>query len=129
MPADHVIEAGEIFVFGSNLAGKHGKGAALYTARSFGAVYGNPSGLQGSSYAIPTKDSNLKTLPINVIQKHVEEFLDFANSHRERKFFVTAVGTGLAGLSHEVMSKMFTTAGDNVRLPPQWVKHIRSENL
>ena len=65
----------EVFVFGSNLAGRHGKGAALHARQQHGAIYGQGVGLQGSSYAIPTKDSLLRTLPLSEINKYVYDFL------------------------------------------------------
>ena len=78
----------KVFVFGSNLAGRHGKGAALYARQYYGAIYGNGVGMQGvgaqgSSYAIPTKDHNLKTLPLREIEVHVHNFLNFAIEHPE----------------------------------------------
>ncbi len=76
-----------IFVFGSNLAGRHGKGAALFARQKHGAVYGQGVGLQGHSYAIPTKDEQLRTLPLEAIREHVEEFKRFAAEHRELVVF------------------------------------------
>lgn len=71
-------KAVEIFVFGSNLAGRHGKGAALYAREHYGAVYGVGVGPTGSAYAIPTKDGKLRTLPLDQIKKHVDAFLAYA---------------------------------------------------
>lgn len=84
-----------IFVFGSNLAGRHGKGAASFAMERYGAIYGQGVGLQGQSYAIPTKDGNLKPLPLGEIEKYVIRFLDFAREHPELDFQLTAIGTGL----------------------------------
>jgi hypothetical protein len=78
--------AGLIFVFGSNLAGRHGKGAALWARKYRGAIYGQGEGLTGSSYAIPTKDSQLDNLPLVQIEAHVWKFLTFARAHLEMKF-------------------------------------------
>ena len=64
----------KIFVFGSNLAGRHGKGAALFARQHRGAVYGQGQGLQGCSYAIPTKDARLNTLPLHEIEGYVHHF-------------------------------------------------------
>ena len=109
-----------IFVFGSNLAGRHGKGAAKYALEKCGAQYGIPVGLQGQSYAIPTKDETLRTLDLSVIQFYVEEFLTFARSHTEFEFYVTAIGTGLAGYRHIDIAPMFADAPVNCQLPVEW---------
>jgi hypothetical protein len=110
----------DIFVFGSNLAGRHGKGAALYARQHHGAQYGVGVGLTGSAYAIPTKDAKLKTLPLGEIEGHVYWFLVFAREHPEMTFKVTAIGTGLAGYRHEDIAPMFKGAPENCQLPPEW---------
>lgn len=107
----------EIFVFGSNLAGRHGKGAALYARQHHGAIYGNGHGIQGNSYAIPTKDENLRTLPLDFIAAYVQRFLKFARRHPEWTFKVTAIGTGLAGYNPEQIAPMFRPCPENVILP------------
>ena len=109
-----------IFVFGSNLAGRHGAGAAKYARDYAGAVYGEGQGLQGNSYAIPTKDERIQTLPLEVIQEYVEQFISFAEEMPYTEFFVTAVGTGLAGYSHEEIAPMFSGAPENCVLPIEW---------
>src|SRR5258708_22823849 len=80
-----------IFVFGSNLAGRHGKGAALDARKRHGAIYGQGVGLQGDSYALPTKDENLRTLLLDRINAYVDDFLKFAIEHPELTFQVTAI--------------------------------------
>ena len=107
----------EIFVFGSNLAGRHGKGAALYARKHKGAIYGQGVGLQGLSYAIPTKDARIRTLPLEDIKPYVDEFLSFARDHPEMKFFVTPIGCGLAGYCAEQIAPMFREAPANCMLP------------
>ena len=109
-----------IFVFGSNLAGRHGKGAAQYALRYCRAVYGQGVGLQGDSYAIPTKDENIKTLPLNEIAKYVEEFKEFAKQHPELIFTTTKIGCGLAGYTDIDISPMFKGSPNNVILPDGW---------
>jgi hypothetical protein len=109
-----------IFVFGSNLAGRHGKGAALFAAKNHGAVYGVGRGRTGNSYAIPTKDHNLRTLALDNIQAFVNEFLNYAIAHPELQFQLTAVGCGLAGYKPEQIAPMFATAPSNVQLPPEF---------
>ncbi|XUM19810.1 A1S_2505 family phage non-structural protein [Bradyrhizobium oligotrophicum S58] len=78
-----------IFVFGSNLAGRHGKGAALHARQHYGAVYGQGEGIQGDSFAIPTKDAQLRTLPLDTIAEHVAKFIDYASEHSGLTFEVT----------------------------------------
>jgi hypothetical protein len=110
----------QIFVFGSNLAGRHGKGAALHARQHHGAVYGNGIGRQGMSYAIPTKDTNMRALPLDVIHDHVRDFIEYAHAHRSLVFLVTAIGTGLAGYAHEQIAPMFRGAPGNCLLPDEW---------
>lgn len=109
-----------IFVFGSNKAGRHGRGAALYALRHHGAVYGRGIGPQGYSYAIPTKDEQLRTLPLRKIQVFVEQFLDYAHDHPDLTFQVTRVGCGLAGYSDTDISPFFANAPQNCVLPEGW---------
>jgi hypothetical protein len=111
-----------IFVFGSNLAGRHGKGAALCALKEHGAIYGRGKGLQGNSYAIPTKDAFLDTLPLERIAEYVQEFLLFADSHHEFLFKVTRIGCGLAGYKDEDIAPMFKDAPYNCLLPEGWEK-------
>ncbi|AGF91036.1 hypothetical protein SXHG_00014 [Synechococcus phage MRHenn-2013a] len=110
----------KIFVFGSNLAGRHGKGAALCALKEHGAVYGVGSGPSGNSYAIPTKDSNLKTLSLEDISLYVSDFIEYANTHNDREFLVTRIGCGLAGYKDEDISPMFASAPSNCYLPDGW---------
>ena len=111
---------GEIFVFGSNLAGRHGKGAALFALRNHGAIYGRGEGLQGSSYAIPTKDRNIRTLPLEEIEYAVLRFVAFARKNPSLRFAVTAIGCGLAGYKPSQIQPMFKDAPPNVILPPEF---------
>lgn len=118
-----------IFVFGSNLAGRHGKGAALTARRHYGAQYGVGHGRTGNAYAIPTKDENLRTLPLPVIESYVKEFLDYARSHPELRFKVTAIGTGLAGYRHWDIAPMFDGAPSNCDLPSVWLVILEMHRL
>lgn len=106
-----------VFVFGSNLAGRHGKGAALYARRHHGAIYGRGIGPQGNAYAIPTKDHQLRTLPLPVIQAHVADFLAHARRRPAVRFQLTAIGCGLAGYRPDQIAPMFNDAPANVILP------------
>jgi hypothetical protein len=109
-----------VFVFGSNLAGRHGKGAALTARKQFGAIYGQGVGLQGNSYAIPTKDRNVKTLSLEKIEPHVQIFLEFARANPAMTFEITPIGTGLAGYKNSEIAPMFRGAPPNCHLPAQW---------
>jgi hypothetical protein len=106
-----------VFVFGSNLAGRHGKGAALWARQHRGAIYGRGVGLQGNSYAIPTKDQQLRVLPLDAIHPYVGEFVDFARSRPDLSFELTPIGCGLAGYRPEQIAPMFSGAPTNVILP------------
>lgn len=109
-----------IFVFGSNAAGRHGKGAALYARQHKGAIYGVGYGLQGSSFAIPTKDKNLKTLPLETIKHYVDLFLIFARTV-DFEFELTPIGCGLAGYKYSDIAPMFAEAPPNVIRPKEFL--------
>ena len=116
------LEPGEIFVFGSNLAGVHGGGAARIALEKFGAVPGQGVGLLGRSYAIPKMQGGVET-----VRPYVEEFVDFARRHQELTFLVTRIGCGIAGFRDEEIAPLFADAlkMPNVVLPETFVKVIR----
>ena len=107
----------QIFVFGSNLAGRHGAGAALHAKNCRGAIYGQGVGLQGSSYALPTKDFTLHSLPLDKIAEYAAQFIEFAAAHPELEFELTAVGCGLAGYAPAQIAPLFRSAPTNVCKP------------
>ena len=111
----------EVFVFGSNLGGFHGGGAASVALHSFGAVWGQGVGLQGQSYAIPTMHGGT-----DKIKPYVDEFIAFAREHRDMKFLVTPIGCGIAGFTAREMAPLFVAAIDveNIILPESFVKVI-----
>lgn len=109
-----------IFVFGSNLAGFHGAGAAAHAVREHGAVPGIGSGFQGSAYAIPTKDENIHSLSLTEISEHVRVFVDFARANPNLGFHVTRIGCGLAGYHDRQIAPFFFGAPDNCILPEGW---------
>ncbi len=113
----------EIFVFGSNYAGRHGKGAALTALRKFGAKNGQGIGLMGQSYGIATKDRNLKVLPLITIKSQIGKFLVFAYNHPELKFLVTPIGCGLAGYKPKDIAPLFYyyKIPINVVLPEEFI--------
>ena len=99
------LKPGEIFVFGSNLAGMHGGGAARVARNKFGAVMGQGVGLQGQSYAIPTMQGGVET-----IAPYVDEFIRFADCHNDMTFLVTRIGCGIAGFTDAEIAPLFTKA-------------------
>lgn len=116
-----------IFVFGSNLAGRHGKGAALHARQHHGAVYGIGEGRMGNSYAIPTKDGALRTLALDEIERHVRNFLAYAQMHKNETFQLTPIGCGLAGYSPADIAPMFKNAPANVSLPREFADYLTAQ--
>lgn len=116
----------QIFVFGSNLSGRHGKGAAK-TALEWGAKWGQAKGLQGKTYAIPTKDANIRnTLTISEIKIFVDEFIEFTKNNENLIFLVTEIGCGLAGLKPKEIAPLFKEAVNipNIHLPSRFWNEI-----
>lgn len=113
------LKENEIFVFGSNLEGMHGGGAARLAYNKFGAIWGQGVGLQGQSYGIPTMHGG-----IDAIKPYVDEFIEFAKSHPELTFLVTRIGCGIAGFSDEEIAPLFKECIeiDNVILPRSFVQ-------
>lgn len=109
-----------VFVFGSNEAGRHGKGAAKTAKREWQAKEGCGEGIQGNAYGIPTKDAKIQTLPIGQIRRYIATFLEYAKAHPEKIFLVTRIGCGLAGYREVDISPMFDGAPKNCILPPKW---------
>lgn len=112
----------EVFVFGSNLAGHHGGGAARTAMEKFGAIYGQGTGLQGQSYAIPTMQGGVET-----IAPYVDEFIAFARQNPEKLFYVTRIGCGIAGFSEVEIAPLFAKALEleNVCLPESFVRVLK----
>lgn len=98
---------GYIFVFGSNLAGRHGRGAALDAVKLFGARYGVGLGIAGKSFAIPTKDAFLKTLDVVTINHYIQVFKTFVEANPHLTFYLTPIGCGLAGYSAADIAPLF----------------------
>lgn len=109
-----------IFVFGSNLLGHHGAGAALHAMRHWDAEYGVGIGRTGQSWAIPTKDEHINTLPLTAIEWYVHAFLAYAYKRKTLEFQVTAIGCGLAGYHKGEIAPMFAGAPLNCHLPIGW---------
>jgi hypothetical protein len=126
LPDQLMVPDNSVFTFGSNESGRHGAGAALLASQKYGAKYLQGRGLQGKSYAIPTKNRErclrgvTANLPLNVVQLYVTDFLEFAKVNPNKNFFVTRVGCGLAGHLDKEMAPMFKGATENVYFSPQW---------
>lgn len=121
---ENITELGEdeVFVFGSNLAGRHSGGAARVARQKFGAIMGQGVGMQGQSYAIPTMQGGVET-----IRPYVDEFIELAREWDQTTFYVTRIGCGIAGFSDEEIAPLFDEAYDlyNVRLPRSFADIIR----
>ncbi len=118
------LPPGHVFVFGSNRRGVHGAGAARDAQAFFGAEPGVGEGLQGQSYALPTKDARIRTLSIPDIRAHVDRFLAFAASRPDLTFVLTPVGCGLAGHHPADIAPLFAVAPPNVRIPPEFARYL-----
>lgn len=122
--SDHItsLAPNEVFVFGSNLEGMHGGGAAAAAMRFFGAVWGQGVGLQGQSYGIPTMHGGVEE-----IRPYVDEFIEFARKHPELTFLVTRIGCGIAGFTDRQIAPLFVYALEmsNVVLPKSFVEILK----
>jgi hypothetical protein len=124
------LNENEIFVFGSNQSGHHGAGAAK-TALKWGAIMGRAEGLQGKTYAIPTKDHKIwRTLTTQEIQPYVERFIEFAKTNPQLTFLVTEIGCGLANMKPKEIAPLFEKARDvqNIHLPSRFWRKIKTSD-
>ena len=117
------LKDNEIFVFGSNLDGSHGGGAAAVAAKMFGAIWGQGVGLQGQSYGIPTMHGG-----VDEIKPYVDDFIEFAKQNQTLTFLVTRIGCGIAGFSEEEMAPLFAAAVsvENIYLPDTFLNIIEA---
>jgi hypothetical protein len=118
----------DIFTFGSNEAGIHGAGSALHARKYHGAIYGQGVGLQGNSYAIPTKDFNINSLSLKQIKYYVDNFISFAINNPELTFNVVDIGCGLAGFTKEQIAPMFKDAPKNCKFSKEFQEIIDKLN-
>ena len=132
------LKNNEVFVFGSNTEGRHGAGAAALALQCFGAIYGRGVGINGQSYAIPTKKYSKKsngkeweliTLPISEVAKYVIDFINYTSIHKDLDFLVTRIGCGLAGYTPEQIAPLFVRAKDieNIYLPQEFIDIINNK--
>lgn len=112
----------EIFVFGSNRQGRHGRGAASEALLKWGAIYGQGEGLQGNSYAIVTKELRVgyPKVTLNEVKEGVQHFLEFAALHQDMTFLLAPIGCGLAGFTPQQIAPLFRNAPKNVKLPKEF---------
>lgn len=120
------LKPNEIFVFGSNLEGRHGAGAALLALNRWGAVWGQGTGLQGQTYGIPTMQGGPET-----IQPYVHEFIRFARNHPEKNFLVTEIGCGIAGFRPKDIAPLFREAlsVENIFLPKRFWEVLKNTEI
>lgn len=117
-----------IFVFGSNLGGHHGAGAARYALMHKGAILGKAVGIQGESYGIPTKFKNTtNTLYIKVIEVYIDNFIKYAKDNPDTKFQVTRIGCGLAGLKDKDIAPLFRRSPKNCYFDTAWEEYLGKE--
>jgi len=118
------LNPNEVFVFGSNLDGFHGGGAARAAYNKFGAIWGQGVGMQGQSYAIPTMQGGVET-----IAPYVDEFIEYAKNHPDKRFLVTEIGCGIAGFTPEEIAPLFANAVDveNITLPHRFWEVITGQ--
>lgn len=110
----------EILVFGSNLAGRHGAGAARVAMLRFGAKYGVGVGRTGQAYALPTKDVNLRLLGMKLMREFVQEFREHTKKNKHETYFITRVACGLAGYEDADIAPMFRGATRRCNFPIEW---------
>ena len=124
------LSDGQVFVFGSNLFGIHAGGTAKLALNKFGAKWGQGVGLQGKSYAIPTKDHKMDALPLRYIKFYVNELLQFAKDNSLKTFLVTKIGCGLAGYTIKDIAPMFISYPSNVVVPQEFAEfNLDKENI
>ena len=114
----------EIFVFGSNLAGFHGAGAAAEAVKRHGAVMNRGHGLHGNSYAIPTKNQFLVSLTLPTVEKYIKTFIQFAKDNQEYTFKVTQIGCGFAGFTGDEIAPLFREAPANCTFDSAWKQYL-----
>lgn len=117
------LASNERFVFGSNLAGRHGAGAARQAMDDFGAEYGVGEGLTGSAYAFPTLDEHFQKVPLRSLVASRDRLYATAAQHPELTFLLTKVGCGLAGFEESTMRALFcapVARPANIILPEDW---------
>lgn len=117
----------DVFVFGSNLGGFHGAGSAAHACENLGFPLYLGVGYHGKCYAIPTKDSNIEALHLDVIKLYVDQFLEFAADHEDWRFNIVAIGCGLAGFKVRQIAPMFKNRTPNCILPKEFLDFLEEQ--
>ncbi len=115
------LSPNQVFVFGSNLAGKHYGGAAKQAADQFGAEYGIGEGMTGQCYAFPTLDENFNKVSNTQLKASRLYLYKEANANPDKEYLLTKVGCGIAGFSEDTMKKLFKNAPSNITKPKDWM--------
>lgn len=126
------LEDNEVFVFGSNLAGRHGAGAARLARMEWGAKYGIGEGPTGQTYALPTCDEDIEPLPLSTIRESIHKFLLHTIRNADKEFLVTKIGCGLGGYTPKEIAPLFPITVlrlENVHLPEEFWHHIFLEKF
>ena len=114
------LDSNVVLCIGSNTAGRHGMGAALFAKIHYGAKYGIGRGRTGNTYCLPTKDFDIKSLPLEEIQLNIEDFIAYTKMNPDLTFIVTKVACGLAGFASHQIAPMFLDAPDNCLFDKDW---------
>jgi hypothetical protein len=109
-----------VWVFGSNLLGRHAGGAARVAAAQFGAAEGVAYGATGNAYAIPTVGRRGERLSLEQVSQEVAAFLAYARLHTGLQFYVTRIGCGIAGFTDADIAPLFRGSPGNCNLPETW---------
>lgn len=119
------LEHNQIFVYGSNLAGVNGAGAAKQAQIYFGAIHGKGTGLNGKSYALPTKNYYIATLGLKFIEIYVDDLLQYIHNNPNKHFLITKIGCGLAGYEIKEIAPLFKNFLNikNCSLPIEFINH------
>lgn len=124
------LKENEVFTFGSNRQGRHGRGAALTARTKFGAIYGQSEGLQGQSYAIITKElrKNYEPVTLDEIKKGIDNFITFAKENTNLTFYVVELGCNLAYFTVEEIAPLFKQATKlkNIYLPQRFIDNLQT---
>lgn len=123
MSAESIMKTAEIFVFGSNERGVHGAGAALAARMKFGAEPGVGFGFTGQTFAIPTKDWEIQSLPLESVKFYVDRFIAAAKC-TDNVYKVTRIGCGLAGFKDAYIAPLFAEAPENCTFDTEWQKYL-----
>lgn len=114
------LEPNEVFVFGSNMAGRHGAGAALQAAQEWGAERGVGEGITGQCYAFPTLGSHLELIPAHWLEQSRDKLYEACMARPDKRFLLTKVGCGIAGYPESLMRGLFENPPSNLILPEDW---------